>query len=591
MNPSESNLKTSTPTPAELSSSLYVERSGKGSRAIAEKLVQPPERQLSPEEMDEALAYEQDLCDMPVSEDLTIETLMRTRDSESLRFFADAFLKGHVHLEGLEGELRQPTVPSEVYAWLAQAARDQTLTTAQFRSLSRQSAVYYKTEVKQALLREERPSAPVIDSMAIALNPDKTLHFADAASNARSLLLAERAAHTRGADGVDGAKRSFVDIYLKKINGILAVDVRALRNVIVQSRLIGDEDTAKAALDALPENLQYAVDDDSMRTRLFKRLDYIRNGIGYDEQGKASAVDAAVFVQPTIETGEELDAPVFTLEQKERMQATFMTKDEIYRLLVDIVNDAGMLSNEDPSTWSPTRGKRAADELFQVVYQPTKDTIAVNSVTGAVLSPNAPRSVYDVLTVTSHELVHIDQAQADRELSKLLRIGALAGRRVNMLRETGANVVQRQFERALFGVSKPVAYAYARSIQAMEAGGDVFDATRAFYNEKRAANPSLPADALATEAADRVLRLGIAGTDSKPMAYAEENLMNSELSSASEVVRRRAGTITALDLDDQLRLHKHGLMPNVDMADYDWLPKLMKHMQPYIDRALNTGQN
>lgn len=588
MNPEDYVSERPHPSLPVVEASLYMERSGKGSRERAEKLLLPPERPFSVEDAVEAYAYENSLCEVQIEHDLTIEQLIRTRKSESYRFFADAFLTGQVAVEGLEGQIRQNQSSEDVYAWLAQSALDKTLTPAQFREMSRQSEAYYKAEMKQAVLQGERPKNTVFDVMNIVIEPDKALYYAVADQNARAFLASERKIYPAESLGLDGAKRAFVDIYTKRINGMVANDIKVLESLIQQSQLIHDDETVVDAYRAIPASLQKAVSNEDARRILNKRLDYIVNGIGYDDHGHASAVDKDVF---TSERAQATDKEtVYSPDERERLRNFKMSKEEINQLFVSILAEANILSAEDASTWEPKRGHRAADDLYQVVFHPTKDTLAVDGTDGVIKTPNVARSVYDIMTIGVHELTHINQTRADRMLGATLRIGALKGRRVSMLRETGANIVQRELETKLFGVSKPVAYAYARALRCFEAGGDIFDATLAFYEEKTTSNYTVSKVDAATEATDRVLRLGMRGANSQPMSYAEENIMNKELADAPAEVRQRATKITTLDLDDQLRLHTYGLLPEVADDEIDWTPLLLKHIEPYINKALSESQ-
>jgi len=568
-----------------------MERFGKGSRKVVEKLVAPPEHPLSVEEANEAFAYEGQICDHLVDEDLSIEKLIRTRKSETPLFFADAFLRGQVQIPGLEGQIRQHRTAEDVYRWLAQAAHDGTITPEDFRELSRQSIAYYKTEVKQLLLRGENPDEHLLNAMSIAIEPEKVLHFARADQEARAYLMKQRKKYSYDSGDLEGAKRAFVDIYTKKINGSIASDIKSVNTLIQQSRLIGDEETISEAYMSMPADLTQAADNKGSRHRLYERLDYISNGIGYDENGFASGVDAQVFAdiaQKAQEQEVKESEPVFTKEERQRLRETLVDKETIHEIEKGIVADAGMLSSEDESTWKPGRGYRAEDGLFQVVRQPIKDTMAVDGADGVFKTPNIERSLYDLITITNHELVHINQAQADLALSRVLRIAAVKGRRVSTLRETGANLVQREVEHVLFGESKPVAFAYARALQAFAAGGNIFTATKAFFEEK--VGSGVEYAKAASEAADRVLRLGINGSNSQPMAYAEENIMSLEFANAPPEVRQRATKITTLDLDDQLRLHTYGLLPEVETGDIDWFPIVMNRLQPLIEKALSEPE-
>ena len=570
--------------------SIYLERSGKRSRELSEKLLQSPDDPLDANEFREVEEFEKKLCDYQLGNGVSIEELIRKRGGnvQMPRFFADAFLKGHVHVDGLEGEIRQCQTPEDVYSWLARSANNQSVSEENFLSMALQSGQYYRTEMAQALLKDEKPKDQILDSMPIAIDPKKLLEYTGATLEARHHLIDLRAHYHANAHGLEGAKRAFIDIYTKVINGAIASDVVTLKFLVQQAELIGDEDLAEAAYNTLPNNLRRAAVDTDRSHALAKRLDYIKNGIGYDEQGRASAVDKAVFLQSDVEQETSLETPVYTPEQREILRNTQVNKEVIQLVLKQVIADAGLLSAEDESNWYVGRGQRASDGLCQVVYQPTKNTFEFNRLDYTLRTPNASRTLYELMTVGSHELTHINQSLADDIFGQLFRIGILKGRRIAMIRETGANIVQRQLEQQLFGESKPVAYAYAKAIKELEAGKEIFDVTKAFYDEKLRAGNGMGAAAAAKEAADRVLRLMISdGTNSQPMSYAEENIMSSELADAPQEVRQRATLVTCLDLDDQVRLHPYGLLGDMNHTTIDWIPLLLNRLQPLIDRALS----
>jgi hypothetical protein len=575
--------------PPASSPNIYLERSGKGSREMAERLLAPSTEPLDEYDKEQARIFEDDLCNVPVDDELTIKTLLLKHKGEALEapaFFAEAFLKGQIHSEDKEGALRQLKTPDDVYAWLAQVSVDASVSAEELRDIAKQSANYYKTEAAQGLLLGITPPDSLLDYQSIAIEPAKSLQFGRAVLVARERLLEFRRQYSLDASSLDGAKRAFTDIYLKRINGLLAADIPVAEFLINQSELIGDEETAAVARRLLPTRLREAVGIPETRDRLYKRLDYIKNGMGVTEDGIASAVDEKVLTGIGDHSQEE-QAPLYSAEQKETLLNTEKSGDETKVLFEAILAEAGLLSNEPSDTWSPGRGHRPTDQLFQVVFNPTKDNFAVNGIDGVVMIPRAATTLYRILTVGVHELEHVNQNQADKLLGEELQIGNIKGRRVSMLRETGANISERKAEKALFGTNDPVELNYARAIQSFEAGGDMFEAARAFYDQHQSTS-GRGEIASANLAVDRVMRLILAGgTNSQPMSYAEENIMNKELADAPTEVRQRATAITSLDLDDQERLHRFGLLPILSSDVPDWFDIVYRKLKPSIDEVVH----
>jgi hypothetical protein len=248
--------------------SIYMERSGKRSRELSEKLLAAPEKPLSVEDAELVISFESEMCDYKVSEILTLEALIQTRKSETHTYYAEAFLNGHVQVPGLEGILRQHQTPEDVYKYLVIAARDKTINTSDLRELSRQSISFYKTEMQHALLSNSEPHESLFDSISIAIEPEKVLEFARAGREARQYIKAQRKAYSAEDTGLDGAKRALVDIYTKKVNGLVMSDVSTLQCLLDQSTLIEDEETVTNATEIMSPSFLKAVSNPATRSLL-----------------------------------------------------------------------------------------------------------------------------------------------------------------------------------------------------------------------------------------------------------------------------------------------------------------------------------
>lgn len=327
----------------------------------------------------------------------------------------------------------------------------------------------------------------------------------------------------------------------------------------------------------------------------YERLDYLQNGVSSNNDGVLTAIDSIILdknesnkLEAAQESETAPEKPLFLKEQCDALRSYMLTPQEMVGVYSNILKSANLLSSEDPSTWNPKRKERAADNLLQVVINPNNKTFAVDGISGAYKVPSESRSLFDAISVGGfHELEHVNQVQTDEVLSKDLRIAKLKGKRVSMLRESGANFKQREAEKALFGKCKPVSLAYAKALQVIERGGEVFEATQAFYGQKIAEDSTIPKAVVAKEAADRVLRLTRGGGfNSQPISYAEDSILDQELRLASPEVKARAVAVTSLDLVDQARLHKYGLLDLPKNNTVDWSEIIMTNLEPYINLAL-----
>lgn len=590
---------------------LYLERGGVGIRSLAERLNKPPEIELTPEQKEEVFAFANTtIHDMPIveleSKDDEGKVLMKGLEqvlidstlSQGGMMFGAALVgeRGQHIASQLQQEkdmhIDMPVLDTQeaAYKWLANAADEGRYDDLTFHAISKATLDRYKSIMTEALLSGDSVAPDELEMMHINFTPELTLNSAAELQVARKKLLLLR--HNLGVSGevIDGAKKAVVDVYLAKLNAAVAGNVDSLLTIYEQAELEGNDALATKAKELLG-GFGHIVHKDDARVRTLTRLDYLRNGIGIDAEGKASPIASELErVAGRTET-EDIEA-YFTPEQVRVLKETPVSVERMQGGYQNVLREAGVLSSEDSSTWYPKRGKRAADEKFQVVVQPALSSFAVDGIDGVFMVSSKPKSLYDTIVVAGfHEAGHIDQCLSDDEFAKELKIGKLKGKRAGSLREPAANALQRMAERRLFGASKPVSSpTYTNALKVLRNGGSLADAARAFYIAKLHAMPETPLPKAAEEAADRVLRLmRHHGVNSQPLMYAEEGIMAWELDNAPADVAQRAGALTSLDLVDQLKLHTYGLLPNVAAVRHDWAGLVFKEFAPDIAQALQNA--
>jgi hypothetical protein len=571
---------------------IYLERSGRDSRVMAETLVEPPELPLDDSQKQEVYGFEGYIRSYGIEAGLNIGDVILSHKDEMVtapRFFAKAFLDGKIDIPKTHGNAIEFSSPEDVYKWLAKGVQELTVDEPTLLRMSKDSVGYYKRSIAESLIKGEPPELIVMDNMPIVLNPEETIIDALSALQARQFLRQLHRDYKEGGNRLDGAKRAIIEVYLAKVNSLAVGDITTLDYLVEQANLIGDNNTAEAASGIIPPSIRQALGSDNSRT--IKRLDYLRNGMGLDSEGHATVVDNAITqTRSQPEFGPDTEPPLFTPQQCEKLKKYKINPQQMVEIYSRVLQQAGLLSSEDPSAWYPKRANRAADNLFQVVINPNNDTFVTNGGNGSFKVASEERSLFDVIVVGGfHELEHVNQAQADFKFGEKLKIAKNKGKRVNMLRESGANYKQREAERALFGQSKPLSFAYAEALKVIDNGGNLFEAAQAFYNEKKRVDHYANQSEIAEEAADRVLRLiRFGGFNSQPLAYVEGTILDHELRGASVEVKSRALAVTCLDLVDQVRLHKYDLLPNVEEQRVDWTRIILKEVDPYIIKALST---
>lgn len=571
---------------------LYLERSGESAAELVDVLMRPPEMPLDPEEKQQAYAFERSLADYELHDGKTIEQMVCSADGEDRVapfVFPEYIVNGTVNLE--EYHAPEFETHDQVCMWFAGMVRDKQILPTELLKIAKQTNDAYKKEVEEALLSDQDVAPAALSVRSFVIDPDKVLSLGRGANEARRMLLDLRREYTESSDvKLDRAKRAIVDTYLARVDSVIADNIPIADYLIQQSNDIGDYEMSERAEQTIPPSLVQALRRPEVRADVFLRLDYLRNGIGLDDDGRATAVANAVIDAARPETVNESEETVFTPAQAEILRRTELPPDEIQRIFSRIIQKAGLLSSEDASTWTPDRRTRASDGKIQVVIDPVKNTFSVDGVSGTYRVPSVPNSLYRVLTVGGfHELQHISQAQADRQLGETLRIGGrMKGKRPSMIREGGANAAQRKAELRLFGRAKPIALTYAQALETLRDGGSLLDASRAFFDVKRRVMPEVSAQKAAEESSDRVLRLiRRGGYNSQAMSYAEEGILADELLASPPGARARAMAVTSLDLVDQVRLHKYGLLPDSLPEFPDWSAFVLEELAPYIDEALD----
>lgn len=583
----------------------YTQRSGIGADLYSEILVAPPEYILEPEQIAEVHAYGNSILATVIDEERgqTVGGALRAalpEDVEAPFIFAKPFLDGRIKTD----DMPEFTSSADVYDWAATCVRQGN--SDKLRKLAGQSLIAYKNELAVEILAGK--AAPEIDpdiweAKPFVMDPQSMLQRFDDLQAARKLIRAEYRALKRGDSGqpqlLEGAKRAKLEVQLAKVNGLVADYIPRLGFAQDQAIRLGDRAQWLDISSRLHPSMQMALAGG--RGRLYTSLDYLKNGMGSDVSGNPSPVAHRLWelasAPDAVETPEPVNAR-FTPEEVEKLRKFMVSPDEIAEMMAETLRRAGLLSEfspEDtpgnPNRYYPERKTRAEDGKWQVVPHPSKDSFAVESEAGVYQVPRtSPQPLYHVLAVGgNHELEHVNQGESDGTIAQYDNLAELKGRGVSPLREGGANAQQRVGVLAMFGeraTGKP-RMTYAAAIEEIRAGNGPVSAAVTYFDYLREYYPKKPQKELALEAADRVARLMCAeGTNSQPMAYAEEWLFDDALRNVSPEVRARAIAVTCFRLADQVRLHRFGLLPLSSGEQRNLANILLEVAQPYVHRAL-----
>ncbi len=570
---------------------IYLERAGVNAGDLVRKLQELPERPLDDHDRQDALAFEKVLADYELKSKRTMADVIRGSKGEDVVapiVFTEPFTSGDVQSDAID--MPKFDSANSVLLWFAERAVDPSIDKSKLKKLIARAADDYKWKVADALVQGVDVDVDTLSYSPIVMDVEQANNDGRDLYESRQVLLGLRSTYSESdISDLDAAKRAIVDVYLGRINDLIAKQVPITEYIKEQAELLKDDGMYADALSIVPSGLRSAIVGKA-RGALFRRLDFLRNGMGL-ANGSASVVagEAIDDAEAIADTDETVRAR-YTPEQIKKLKEYMLTPDRMLALMEGIMSKANMLSAEkvESPEAAVLRSGRAFDELFQVIINPGKGSFAVDNIRGLYKVSKTSRSLYEFMTIGgAHELTHVNQGIANKELGNELRIAELRGRRISMLSEGGADAVQRAYEKKLSGTSKPIALTYAHALEALESGGSVFDATKAFYNEKIRTHPDIDKHRAAFEAADRTLRLvRMGGISSQPMAYAEEGILMREIEGLDDSGRARAAAITALDFVDQVRLHCYGLLPESKTKPIDWIPLIEEELIGEIEEAL-----
>lgn len=564
----------------------FLERAGEHAGEMIEILMAPPERELSPEEKQEVYDYEHNLAKTELNNNITIESLIRNWKGEDLvapRLFVEPFLEGEI--ESDEIELPSFQDAEEVKKFFAELAERENIDKKYLRSLINKSRTAYVDKMADALVEGRDLDESSLDSMPVVLNASEAVDAMQNVMVACNVIRVEREKYWDENDGsVTGGKRALLDVYDGAINNLVASEIPIINYLVEQTKLTNDDKLREKALSAVPEGFRKRIEQGNTE-RMYLLLDYLRNGMGEGMDGKFSRVSKYVSesigkISEKKTQQEGLLSPEAVLNLKSKK----ISPDEMKEHTENILRRAGKLTKDENSDYEDRDG-RPADELFQVIINPGKSTFAVDGNKGLFKVASTERSVWDAIVVGgAHELTHVNQSESDKKLESVLAIASIKGRRTSIIRESGADASERAMQAKLSGRSKEYRQAFARAIEARERGGSIMDMANAFYEERRKTDPDASDHDNAEAAAISVLRLVRAGgIDSASMAYAEEAMLLDQISTLPETVRTRATAITGLDLADQIKLHRYGLLPEVQPSSIDWSPYILEEYSNYFE--------
>ncbi|MDR2063636.1 MAG: hypothetical protein LBQ02_02485 [Candidatus Nomurabacteria bacterium] len=581
------------PAPTKLGyEGVFLERPNEHAKDMLDVLTKPPERPLTDEEKVAAYQFEKNLLEMNLRGHATIEEVIKNTKEESFTapmMFSEPFLEGKVTSDKID--IPDFESHEDVEWWAAEQAANPETDKAELRKIFNASAKVYKEKVAEMMLAGAEIPEETFYGMSLVLKPQEVAERMADLLEARAKLKELRKTYTEAtADNLDGAKRALADVYLSKINALIAEMAPISEYAGTQELMIGHEESFAHIMNVMPATLREQIEKGNLE-KVFRNLDFLRNGASL-EGGKWTGVSKRVRQLVGEENATDTSKPheaMFSESQIEQLKAYVVQPDEAASLIENILAKAGKLSAEKPDASSAERTNRASDGLWQVMISPDKSIYSVDGLRGLFFVTSEPRDLFTTLTVgCAHELTHVNQFDMNREMGKVLKVANLRGKRTSGFGEAGADLQQAELEMKLAGSHKPRALTYGEALKVLEDGGNVADAIKAFYREKMKMFPNMDKHKAALEAADRVMRLTrMGGVNSQAMTYAEEAILMDEIKDLPEDVKSRATAVASLDFVDQARLHKYGLLPDVEGGAIDWQPLILEAANDMLNKIAN----
>lgn len=464
------------------------------------------------------------------------------------------------------------------------------------KQISHRSVSWHKHTLAEHLLDDptEEAGFEAYRKVEVNYNPDKLLGKIDELRRYRRFY-GRLKRQLRGGDQTDGsvdAKQALLAVYTGRVNHLLTEMYPVALSLAQQLQRSTPSDQIDLWINRLSSVAPFiaevydAVDATEREQTLARRFDFIRNGVA-DSGGLTPLSDEIrTFLgkEQSTQTLEGLIPPDVLAE----MDATTWDAEQLKGFLEAVLEDWGKLSAEQVS-WDVVDKREgfAPDGLYQVIISPKKNNLEVLSAKRVMVVPDKFKrtltSAYPAgaLPVSAHELAHVLQSFADRELGKAIPLAKIKGRRFATLREAGGLYQEQVMQAVYFGRTRPTNPHYARALEAKLSGANNMQVVRAFYDSYVDTLDSPDEEALQVArqlAVDRAMRLyREAGYNTQPLDYIEQGLIANEL---LDLPHDQINSLiiggSSFNLHDSALLHRVGLLEIPTTLEHDPVHDVMK---------------
>lgn len=559
---------------------IFPPRPGTKLDSHLEVLKKDPEITINAEERKEVLAYEAELTygeDKNKKErQLGLEEIWKSNINTS-EFYLEYFLteKGQTDLSktfNLDLDKIKMETTDEV-ANLLYSKDYSSLDPSIIKSFSGRSVRYGKNKMVEQFSNSNFKSVENITPPTKITVVRNAEDLATKVKNLRQLkkfLKEKKVELGSNKDNLSIAKKTITEIHLRRVNELIVEEYPLVIAFIKQSHSLPPE-SVKETIDTLSENLVVEGIIGGMKNEsIVSRLDRFSQGaeteLKDDDKYSITSKEALSLVAELGDYNQEEENST----EKTNLSTARVNANELKSWFKDVLSEYDLLSKYDDN-YNPDRLTRAKDRLWQVVFDPEKSSLDVDSKQGVIKIPtDFDRGIADIsptgaIPLIAHEITHIIQNENKEKISLSL-MDDIGTDRYLIVSEAGATVQEEEAQQ-YFGNILPTEPHYLEAMKKRLNGGNLAECAKAFFDSRIKQDPNADKKEVAKLAFDRATRLFRKEgdfnsktnhlTNSQPLVYLEQELLVRELSKKGLSKLLLLGGASIQTLAD---LHKIGML-------------------------------
>lgn len=310
------------------------------------------------------------------------------------------------------------------------------------------------------------------------------------------------------------ARREIFQMYLRRINELIADEYPSLYYVAKKEQVVGGDDLTEEERDLL----KFAVGKKNINKSL-SRFDKLVYGASpqIDARGNKTQLSTELQRFKVVSDVSHSDAELaaqkgLDIHKLRKKNITAAQRKAWAERIFEAYGVEGGKKVKD-------QGKDKSNGAWEYVISPTRKSLVVTPRSRTVTDKNSDGDVVSALSVAmNHEIEGHVLQEINRRTIPLRMFRGVKGDRYLAFSEAGAVDNEEKFVQNAFGLQREQSYAYGAAIEAKLVGGDYLDAVKAFFDNRlqvlRLKYPDLSSDlaqqelhALKATAIDRAKRI------------------------------------------------------------------------------------